>query len=212
MNCELFLERLNGLLDERVPPDSDTQLNAHAWQCPACRETLQNYLQLLQLVDSGLPAAPPQLDRKVAAVATRHAPPFRSNRHWLVAAAVAATLLLATIPLVLNRRGNAPSPPGPAPNDLVVQPPTGPSVGPATRQTPLEETMVLDDYRQLITMLAAQIDVESIDSVDQLASGFRPITTSLGAAVDALRRTLPLKHKPKEREPQADTRPLPWVV
>jgi hypothetical protein len=120
MQCARFEDRLNELLDERLRPECDAELLAHAQRCDTCRELLAISEQLflgLELRD--YPEVSPDFAQRVVAVAARCEPakghdvlvssPSRDQKRWSLPAwvgvAVAASLLLATIPLLgwLNR-------------------------------------------------------------------------------------------------------------
>ena len=48
MNCERFERRLDELLDERLSPESDAELNTHAEDCSACGRMLADYQALTE--------------------------------------------------------------------------------------------------------------------------------------------------------------------
>jgi hypothetical protein len=155
MQCARFEDRLNQLLDERLSPECDAELLAHAQRCDSCRELLAISEQLflgLELRD--YPEVSPDFAQRVVAVAARSEPTpgqdlltrstTREPKRWNFAPwaslAVAASLLLAAVPLirwlnpsdpssVANREGEAVTPsvpqtnPDPKPNSasLVAQ-------------------------------------------------------------------------------------------
>ena len=51
MNCVRFEMRLDELLDERLPPDSDAELNEHAETCPHCARLLADHQALLEAIE-----------------------------------------------------------------------------------------------------------------------------------------------------------------
>lgn len=136
MQCARFEDRLNELLDERLSPQCDAELLAHAQDCDACRELLAISEQLfLGLELCAYPEPSPDFAQRVVAAAARCEPASgqdlltrstsRDQKRWRVpvwvSVAVAASLLVATIPLlgwlnpsepssVANREGEAVAP------------------------------------------------------------------------------------------------------
>ncbi|HEX4000706.1 MAG TPA: zf-HC2 domain-containing protein [Pirellulales bacterium] len=48
MNCDVFERRLDEVLDDRLPPESDAALIAHAEHCPSCARSLADHQGLLE--------------------------------------------------------------------------------------------------------------------------------------------------------------------
>lgn len=141
MQCAKFEVRLNQLLDERLLPECDTDLLAHAERCEACRELLAMSEQLfLGLEMHELPALSPDFAARVVAAANSPAvlecelvesakAPRRqriSLSTW-VSITVAASLLAALVPLLGWLRG--PDEPSVAENSPKVAAPV-PTVAP----------------------------------------------------------------------------------
>ena len=51
MNCVWFEMRLDELLDERLPPDSDRELNEHVETCSHCAQLLADHQALLEAIE-----------------------------------------------------------------------------------------------------------------------------------------------------------------
>lgn len=68
MNCGWFESRLDELLDQRLSPEGDEQLNDHAQMCPACARLLADHLALLDAMQLiAWPAASEKLPGRVLA-------------------------------------------------------------------------------------------------------------------------------------------------
>jgi hypothetical protein len=102
MKCIDFEDRLNELLDDRLPAQDDPQLLAHAQQCADCREMLAAELSLfrgLRILERRHSA--PELGSRVLAQVARPEvvippiPPPRFHLPWMMILSSAALLLVA---------------------------------------------------------------------------------------------------------------------
>jgi len=104
MQCAEFESRINQLLDEREPPRADARVADHARECVACADVLASYQQVLDIIQDSAPlemdADPTPLIIAQVQLAAR-----RRRRLWttLVPLAVAASLLIALVPLIKMR-------------------------------------------------------------------------------------------------------------
>ncbi len=114
MKCDNFADRLNELLDERLSPQDDASLLAHADQCGDCRETLAAQETLFRgLAVLQRRSVSPEIGRRVLAevvmpvpsIAT--IPPPRFERRWLpMLVSAAAVLLAVSFGIWIANRGN----------------------------------------------------------------------------------------------------------
>ena len=90
MQCSLFHERINELLDERTDPSQDVEIQQHAASCGICRSQLKGYQTFVQVFEP-------------TSTVVHKLPEQRHtlSRIWLTAA---ATLLIAVV--VANRQQN----------------------------------------------------------------------------------------------------------
>jgi len=105
MNCHEFDQRLQQLLDDRLSPTRDPQLQAHAMRCAACEELLAGYATMLAGVRQATAARAKVGSRFAAQVVTRMAteqpvaPACTATparwRVWGVLTTVAALVVLA---------------------------------------------------------------------------------------------------------------------
>jgi hypothetical protein len=113
MRCREFENRLNAVLDLRLPPEADPLLAAHAIHCDECRQLMSLQAVLLDdLSRRNLPPLPRDFAGRVVATARREAPVLvarpRTSRMWLAMGAVltsAAVMLLAVSLVRFARRG-----------------------------------------------------------------------------------------------------------
>jgi hypothetical protein len=215
MQCENFESRLNQILDRRARPETDEMLLAHAATCEPCRELLAVGELLFDGVDLlETPEISPGFARRVVdKLAPRHRTSSFAPGRWLgPAAAVAALLVVAVISgrhlwwpsgrMVASPGSGQPTKSiSTAPGTLAVTSPPTKRVAPSASQRPsvTRPAAVIaeptnDDYRELLETLAHRLpDVprDSLESVEQIPDGLRPIATSFNVAIGLLRRTLP---------------------
>jgi len=217
MQCVEFEDRLNRLLDHRLSPDDDAQIVEHARRCESCAGMLNAQHRLFAGLRAMSRRAPADLADRVMArrhvdVQTRRA--VWRNLGWTVLLASAAGLGgLAVMALKSREAGNnIANQPAPRPAESHVQqspkgqpglaatsiPPAASSVAPSKPDLDYEE------YRRRLEDIATQIsDSTELDEVgESLSPGIRPIQSSFGLAIDALRRTLP-RGKDRPSKPDA---------
>jgi hypothetical protein len=188
MRCAEFETRLNDLLDSRLRPDADSLLCAHARKCPACGELLYAQELLFEVLDAQpRPDSASDLAARVLVDLEANAPPARVaaprekrrvNARSFVWASAASLLVAAGIIWTLNRPG---APGGPA---VALQ---GASGQHASSLPTLPLSLQNSAYFDL--MRDAMSEVPTV--VDDVATPFRPLATSMGAAFNALRNSLP---------------------
>jgi len=223
MSCDKFDERLQQLLDQRLEPADDRELQHHAQQCADCRSLLEAQRRLFSAFECdpyGRTGLTDNFAEKVVTAFVAEQPPVRSwgQKAWAGAlVAVAALLLLALLPglrPITNHRVS----PAPSTNNVVenaapivptvavpkyVSHETSPASEPlgtnavASLPPPGQGTNDwIDNLRESIS----EVSLENLEPMDQIADGFRPVATSLQSAVGVLRRTLPgggeNRHKP----------------
>lgn len=233
MQCVDFKRRLQKCLDDRLAPDADRALREHASVCTDCEPLMLGQKRLLQELRESFPAPSADFTARVLVrVVPKAVPVFeaipvtatRKTRPWIrsLAGLAAAALVVAAIwPVVglrMARRSQelslapasaaAKKTSGRASRRIpgtiaVVSRPRSPVVRPAPSAATSPEA---DEYRQLVRGLIARIpDVPESpkESIDRIAGGFRPLASTLGAAWDAIRRTLPVGRDSAPAEPQA---------
>ena len=216
MQCREFDRRLNAVLDERRPPQSDRWLTAHAANCENCRQHLYAH-QTLMIGLSAL--ATPSLNRDFARQVVQQAAidaPRTATRRWFSAAAClasAAAMLLAVSAVWYSRhsrKGDDDSE-GPRPS-FVVGHQRGAvlamaQAGGRTAARPKQGAMTgadllleaprlperLRGYRDAIDEFAVSFPEGALrlDEVERLAPGIRPLRLSLSMIWDTLCRTFP---------------------
>ena len=167
MQCEQFEERLNQLLDRRLPPEADDALLAHAHLCGSCRGMLDAQLALLQSLDTlETPATSPDFSQRVVrqVVARRRVRTWRRAAYFAIGLAAGIVLAIFVVPRENRRDGGiamdpvAPRPPATAPSDT----PSGqfdPRVPDTAAMEQVAETprqLPADPYAELMQALKAQ--------------------------------------------------------
>lgn len=235
MHCEKFEARLQDLLDERLPPECDSALMAHAEQCEACREMLG----LCEQMFSGLEVweAPPLADgfaARVVALAQQPAATVQpapqkqtATFAWkLLSGVLAASLLvgLSTLALYQNRSASSPQAnmaeatplPTVAPQTHVAISPAmaSPTVGPAPLQAGelaqlVESADGFFDGRTTGRMIReVTSSLPEVPLVDEQIPGLRPITNSFSLTFTIVRKTLPGRREATPREDEKPAAPL----
>ncbi len=239
MQCVEFENRLNDLLDNRIAPEDDPQLNRHAQDCDACAGTLFAQQRLFQGLQASRLA--PSADLPDRILSRRHNEvQLQSGNYrklaWAVLLASAASIGGLAL-LALQSPGKTP----------VVQPPTKSEpiqkqrdiavIVPDRKSSPLvvknddsnplvtnansqnlnsnqvdkNNDEKFDDYFVALENFAAQLgDPKQFDGVSEsLSPSFKPIRSSFGLALDALRRTMPRGKEPKGAKPDSGARFVP---
>ncbi|WP_425618874.1 anti-sigma factor [Anatilimnocola sp. NA78] len=229
MKCTDFEDRLNDLLDDRLPVQDDPSLAAHADECADCREVLaaqDNLFRGLRVLQrqTNVPELGLPVMAEFSAPAIPTIPPPRFQRPWAALLTSAAALIVAvsvgvwiasrsqpkdTIAQPNKSGGGQVHPDGLA---IIVKPgPRQATKGPTPSQAPITQLPEFfpnpyqqrESYWQAMESLASQLPpVENLD-VEHYAPSFRPIRESFEVAIDVLMRTLPGHRAPRPTPPQA---------
>ena len=210
MQCNEFDSRLHNVMDLRLPPERDRELQIHAVVCAGCRQRLAAAIRLLdglELLD------PPALsadfaDRVVSQVA---APSMRTSNlpRMLVTIAVAATLLLVVfpgawyllhtpLPAVAER-----SAPGARPREAA---PYAPDSETASTQRKSDDRWWMLPRESIMGLYPEEIRARHRQQVNEIAKDLRPIASPFNAAVAAFRKTLPIRRSHDKGQPRASHR------
>ena len=232
MRCDEFEQRWNEALDERVAPQLDRALTAHAALCPHCAELLSTSDLLARafppraalapslgwreatvkacVVEQALQCLEPSTEEPAILLAATA--PAKSQRPWYLAAAVAAGLLIAIIAgQAFNHLSNDPQP-QPRPDQFVNNPPTVTPAPPALEKT-LNSAPNLAPASESILALAS-LNREQLSMVGyQVSDGLRPVTMGVSNAWESIKRPL---HKsemePEMPQPRENGRSSSWTV
>jgi hypothetical protein len=231
MNCVLFETRLDELLDERLPPGNDAELNEHAEACMHCARLLADHQALLEAIEvlvrpaalgdlaardlAGSAVAGKALAARILAEVTvapvsssgaspraTTSPTAESQRPggpvqaaaW-IAATIAASLLVG-LGLMEWRGVGRSGPvavsktPDPAPRNTAMQVPA--AAGNADFPHPSFTTRSMADVQSLAGLISPQ----QRTLMEQMTDGLKPVTHSMSAALNALRRTFPGSETP----------------
>jgi hypothetical protein len=194
MHCVEFERRLNDLLDNRLPLDSDLELSAHADECCECADLLAGHELLVHgmatlcgagasqefgLADDAwnrssfdrrpAPAVPAELAVRVAAEVSA-AGRRRLSFWWMLPALAASVLIAAAV-----YSGARPKSPPSSDNDVA-------------SSVALPATSLTADHWQAKWR---EFGDSRYQWMDQMADGLKPVTDSMSAALHALRRTWP---------------------
>jgi hypothetical protein len=188
MQCDQFESRVNELLDRRAALESDSALMAHSFVCTECAEVLSGYqtlvasIPLLDIEDGEIEAAD-----KVLSIVTPSKARVESAYVWYWCLAVAAALVLSVLPWLSRPLDVAGSPAQPAVSDLVERVPESDRRSQEDGTADLWTAPPNEQYLAMAEELAAR----QLTWVEPVADGLRPVTNSMSAALNALRRTLP---------------------
>jgi anti-sigma factor RsiW len=167
-HCVEFESRLNDLLDRRIAPDDDSYLCSHARRCPQCADLMSAHLAVTAALRD-LQAEGPDETFPFAIMnrieQERSVTTHRQRRQWLAISLVTAASALVAFTLW---RGTT-------------NPVTPTDVTNSSYDRLAEETQEL---ATLVSKLQSEV-------MNELAEGFKPVTTSFGAAYNAIRRAMP---------------------
>jgi len=218
MQCEEFEDRLNRLLDHRLSPDDDESLVMHAHDCDDCAGLFHAQQRLFTGLRMG--NARPSVELATRVVSQQHSELGRRraawrNGGWAMLLASAASLGGLAL-MALKTSDHRP--------DIVKKAPVqgsqhGPGlaiagVGPATPDkiaTPEKADERFEEYFVVLENFATQIsDSKEFDEMSEsLEPSIKPIRSSFGLALDALRRTLPRGKESRATKPDAGASWLP---
>jgi hypothetical protein len=213
MQCEEFEDRLNRLLDHRLSPESDELLGKHAADCDDCASLYLAQERLFSGLRAGRVSPPAGLAERV--VSQRHVQVSRRrnawrNTGWAVLLASAASLGGLALMSLANR--------DPAPVVKVPQAPVhnGSSglaigtLGKSTEDNTAASEEKLGEY--FVAIYTVIGDSKEFDEVSEsLEPGIKPIRSSFGLALDALRRTIPVGKEARPTKPDGGAQWVPDV-
>ena len=230
MRCADFQKRWQNLLDARQAPEQDDLLCAHAATCAECGEILQIQTIVFREIELSKSLRQPIAASRSAARYSQTYPQRysesravirnRTVRALFIGLAVAGSLLLLILPAwrfashrstVADRRTRT-SRPGQLPQTIWVAKPAASaserdshsqSSDVATSRMSVSDQEALRKLMQDMGAKMSDVAEEQLEPLDRIAGGFRPIADTLGAAWDALRRSLPVGRSPTVNEPQA---------
>jgi len=234
MRCREFEDRMNDLLDQRLPPERDALLLRHAGECHSCHQLLAGQATLLAGVE--LLEMPPLSTNFAAAVLAQSREilvaqamntPRSGKKKWL--GVLAGLVSLAAVVLVavwigMSRQEDParptavkPASPATAPKtvelakDSTLPTPSAPSiakaVAPPRVAPPVAAKEEYQEYRDAINSFTAQLPsaVERIDEVQQSTPAIRPLRASFSMAIGTLQRTIPSRTKRDNRPTKPDS-------
>ncbi len=211
MLCDEFEARLNDVLDARQSPEQDLELQRHAHQCTACQAQLHALTCLLDGLElSEDPPLPDDFAWRIVEQACQNRRPFRPRAVQLAALAIAATLLLATLPFGWVVFGPSPQITGSA--RQIDAPPSDAVASAKPPETSIEDP---DDSQSgwlvpsssILELYPAEARQRHREQVTQLADDLRPIATPFNAAMAAIRRTIPQRSSSSKGQPRASLQP-----
>ena len=187
MQCHEFEARVNQLLDRRALLEADSAIMAHSFVCSRCSEVLSGYQTLLHGLAS---LSVEDTSCRLADNMLAEVMPARRDsgaRVWYFCLATAALILLSVLPW-LSGTTEVALPPA-KPSEFEVVDAGAPQHAPAAPQEDLALWPAEKNDRYIA--MAEEIAVRNLTWVEPVAHGLRPVKTSMAAAFNALRRTLP---------------------
>lgn len=222
MQCVEFEDRLNRLLDHRLSPDDDQPLCDHAQECQECAGLLHAQQRLFAGLGCGRIVPPVSLAERVVSqqhLEVSHREATWRKIGWGVLLASAASLGGLALLALKDRDGEqvAELPVLETPGKATTQG-TGLAIGrlgptkvkPPVAQSPVKEEK-FDEYYVVLENFASQIsEYKEFDEMSEsLEPSFKPIRSSFGLAIDALRRTLPRGKEARPMKPDGEANWLP---
>ena len=218
MRCDEFEERIHQSLDQRIAPWSQEPLLRHTQKCHRCHELLATYEQLsdgLTFFEAAMPGEgfSQRVVKQFSTIRTR-------RRHVALAAtvaALAAAVLLATLPGFLSRRapGDVASPNNSTSTGGVSTPEStvGPKVGTSPAGAPSGEHNGIDIEQAHVfwDQWAARLTADQWEPVDRISGEFAPITEPLSVAIEGIRSTILLGRPSRTRETSSDSADA-WLI
>jgi hypothetical protein len=215
MQCAEFENRLNRLLDHRLPPEGDEALTAHAHGCDDCSDLLHAQQRLLVGLKQGRSQPSAEFAEKV--VAQRHLHVSRRRTVWRNAGwgmLLASAASLGGLALMAMRSGEFQPDVGQKQSVKKAGGSSGlamANIGTSQETTEAKPDEKLGMYFVALENIATQIsDSREFDEMSEsLEPGIKPIRSSFTIAFDALRRTLPRGKDNRPTKPDAGANWLP---
>lgn len=224
MRCDEFQDRWQKLLDARQLPERDDLLCAHAAMCDDCGRLLRT--QTILFRELARQQRKTQQSQRDSATTDSNRQRSKFARKWgkpiVFGLAIAGSMLILLIPGVRQIINNDPnqrtesrvanvSNTGVPQAALVVKTRGNRSAdaqskikpGASSEKDAQAEKEALRKLMQDVAAKLSDVPEEQLEPLDHIASGFRPLANTLGAAWDALRRTIPVRRNPSVHEPQA---------
>lgn len=215
MQCAEFEDRLNRLLDHRLAPDEDAALTDHTHDCEECASLFHAQQRLFVGLKQSRVQPPVELASRVVAQqhwdVTRRRNVWR-NAGWAMLLASAASLGGLAM-MAIAARDDQPAVVKAPPANVKANPGQGLAVGElgATKSRDAKSDEKLGEYFVVLENFASQIgESKEFDEMSEsLEPGIKPIRSSFGLAIDALRRTLPRGKEHRPTKPDAGASWLP---
>lgn len=229
MQCERFERRLQQLLDRRLCPEQDKALLRHAARCSTCRLWLSAQRRLWE---GWRRSCPPEPDRgfaqRVLARTSRSkaaAAPLGPGA-WALAAA--AMLLVMTAPgqwvHIRKQQTHSPIPAARTPAAATMAG-DAPVRHARETQSPVPgetqpagclatDTQLIREVWNTCLRHLADPPIDGLKPVEHITWSFKPLASTLSAALDALRSTMPMGQDSVPAEPRAQTSALlpGWAI
>ncbi len=209
MLCSEFNSRMHRLLDERTSPELDSALLRHSHGCASCQAqlvTLSRLLDTLEFVE--VPDLPTNFAQRVVASLDEPRPatiPTGLTSTWVrVAAAIAATLLLAAFPATwyLMSHSRAVAQPKPVGGSFDQSPPPASSEHAPTSPDIVGESWMVSGA-SILELYPEETRRRHRQQVTQIADDLLPIATPFNATMTAIRRSIPVGKSGARGEPRA---------
>ena len=213
MQCAEFEDRLNRLLDHRLAPEDDAALTEHAHDCEECASLFHAQQRLFVGLKQDRVQPPAELALKVVAQqhweVTRRRSVWR-NAGWAVLLASAASLGGLAL-MALGTRDKQPAVAKTPPAKVKGSGLAIAEMGTSQKKDDSKSDEKFEEYFVVLENFATQIgESKEFDEVSEsLEPGIKPIRSSFGLAIDALRRTLPRGKEHRPAKPDAGASWLP---
>jgi hypothetical protein len=212
MQCAEFEDRLNRLLDHRLAPEDDAALTDHAHDCEECASLFHAQQRLFVGLKQSRVQASVELAARVVAQqhweVTRRRSVWRSAG-WAVLLASAASLGGLAL-MALGARDNQPPVTKAPPVKVKGSGLAIANLGTNKASDDSKADEKFEEYFVVLENFATQIgESKEFDEVSEsLEPGIKPIRSSFGLAIDALRRTLP---RGKDNRPAKSDAGASWL-
>ena len=202
LNCEELEQRVNGLLDLRLPLDQDSKIQQHTQYCEECRELVRCHQMVCDHLESTPSAEELDVDVSDSVVITwAHMFPDPKTPAWRTSSLIAVICLLVLVPVGLIWMAQSIG----SDQNRVGQIETTGNNESGTEQLP-DDTSITDTIKSLQQIIgSADLQMETLKPYRPTFQlfGVATVWESIDMTLDLILQQIPTPKK-KEEEPKGD--------
>ncbi len=199
LNCEKLEQRINDLLDLRLPVEQDQAINQHIQFCDECRETVRYHQILHQHIEQSSQTDDMEVDVSDSVVITwAHMFPDPKTPAWRTSSLIAVVCLLLLVPVGLVWMSQSLTPKNPVANASL---PANRS-GSSTQEANTDLSNTISSLQQFIGTADQQLEALKPYRPTFHLLGVATVWESIDMTLDLLLQQIPVPKK--QDDPKTD--------